>query len=277
MTRQKRYSAKTRPHTEDHHASSLHDQIAIPTFYSMSTTARSHAGFFYLAFYCFVALSSCFLVDGWRTSPLLAIWAVGAGVRWYLGDRQVASDSIIFGVLNVCLARDGLKAVTSRVWEEWYGSTVVGSTIVRFAIPLVLILIPARLRWETYRKSTEAKALPDGVAAWTLEYPKPRIFPCQTKHARMFPKRHAFEYSYLQCGFPIIPSGVTADGAEVGLGQDRRLGSWWLRIRAEDYLNRGDAALGFYGKLKKYLRSQVGSFEPFELSSMALLTVAACQ
>ncbi|KAF2832612.1 hypothetical protein CC86DRAFT_341260 [Ophiobolus disseminans] len=47
-----------------------------------------------------------------------------------------------------------------------------------------------------------------------------------------------------------------ADGTEVGLGEDRLLGCWWMRIKAEDYLERGNDALGFYGKLKKYLQSQ---------------------
>ncbi|KAF1848946.1 uncharacterized protein K460DRAFT_304585 [Cucurbitaria berberidis CBS 394.84] len=72
----------------------------------------------------------------------------------------------------------------------------------------------------------------------------------------MFPKRHAFKYSYLQCGFPIVPTSTTADGTDVSDGRDQELGSWWLRVRANDYLERGNGALGFYGKLKLYLREQ---------------------
>ncbi|KAL5121578.1 hypothetical protein ACEQ8H_000650 [Pleosporales sp. CAS-2024a] len=72
----------------------------------------------------------------------------------------------------------------------------------------------------------------------------------------MFPKRHAFEYSYLQCGFPITPAGTRADGTEVGGGVDVKLGRWWMRIRAEDYLTRGLGDIGFYEKLKLYLREQ---------------------
>ncbi|KAF3041303.1 hypothetical protein E8E12_004590 [Didymella heteroderae] len=70
----------------------------------------------------------------------------------------------------------------------------------------------------------------------------------------MFPKRHAFEYSYLQCGFPIIPGGVDADGHDVATGTDQELGSWWLRIRAVDYLMRGNGKAGFYGKLQTFMR-----------------------
>lgn len=225
----------------------------------MSTTTRGHAGLAVLVLGCFVALSSCYIVDGWRTSPPLAIWAAGAGMRWYLGDCQVATDSFIYGILNTFFAIDGLKAVASRQLEQWDSLTAVGSVFARFANPLILILIPLRSLWNVYNNKPVPKALPDGISAWTLPHPKGRIFRCQTKHARMFPKRHAFEYSYLQCGFPIVPAGVSTDGKEVGLGNDHQLGSWWLRVKAEDYLNRGDAALGFYGKLKKYLRSQVSS------------------
>ncbi|KAJ4399912.1 hypothetical protein N0V91_009080 [Didymella pomorum] len=72
----------------------------------------------------------------------------------------------------------------------------------------------------------------------------------------MFPKRHAFEYSYLQCGFPIIPGGVDVDGHDVATGTDQKLGSWWLRIRAVDYLTRGNGKAGFYGKLQTFMREQ---------------------
>ncbi|CAO2650143.1 Nn.00g014350.m01.CDS01 [Neocucurbitaria sp. VM-36] len=72
----------------------------------------------------------------------------------------------------------------------------------------------------------------------------------------MFPKRHAFGYSYLQCGYPIIPVATTAGGTDISDGRDREMGSWWLRVRADDYLERGNGALGFYGKLQMYLRDQ---------------------
>jgi hypothetical protein len=48
-----------------------------------------------------------------------------------------------------------------------------------------------------------------------------------------------------------------ADGTEIGCRHDLHLGSWWLEVRAEDYLSRGNSELGFYGKLKLFLTEQV--------------------
>ncbi|KAL1610074.1 hypothetical protein SLS60_001739 [Paraconiothyrium brasiliense] len=39
-------------------------------------------------------------------------------------------------------------------------------------------------------------------------------------------------------------------------GSDQILGRWWLQVRAGDYLTRGQADLGFYGKLKVFLREK---------------------
>jgi DUF1365 family protein len=105
-------------------------------------------------------------------------------------------------------------------------------------------------------EGTAESKLPEGTTEWTLPHPKPAILPCRTKHARIFPKRHAFDYSYLQCGFPIIPAGTTPEGINVGSDKDRRLGSWWLHIKADDYLSRGNGTLGFYGKLAMFMREQ---------------------
>ena len=233
----------------------------------MTTAIESRLGLSNFLLSCVYAVLPCFVVDGWRTSPLLAIWLAGTGLRWHLGDHQAATDCFIFAILNTYMARQGLKNTALRRWEELDMSVAAGwwFLLSRFAIPLALIALLARL--QSNRKSTETKGLPGGLTEWTLQYPKPKIFPCQTKHARMFPKRHSFEYSYLQCGFPIIPAGVTADGTEVGIGQDRQLGSWWLRVKAEDYLKRGNGALGFYGKLKLYLREQVCSFDSLTTST----------
>ncbi|KAL1792873.1 hypothetical protein ACET3X_009380 [Alternaria dauci] len=105
-------------------------------------------------------------------------------------------------------------------------------------------------------KNVTATQLDTNRSSSQIETPKPKIFPCKTTHARIFPKRHGFAYSYLQCGFPIVPSGMKNSGIESPGGKDQTLGSWWLRVRAEDYLERGDGASGFYGKLRTYLRAQ---------------------
>ncbi|KAH8723388.1 hypothetical protein GQ44DRAFT_656590 [Phaeosphaeriaceae sp. PMI808] len=217
----------------------------------MWTSERGHRGLFYFFSCCFISLSPFFVIDGWLLSPVLALWAIGLGVRWYLGDSQMMTDSIMFGAFSVYMARISLKNIVLGRSEGSDDSTA-GPTIFYFMTPLVLLMLLSQ--WHINRKSMGSKQLPDGASKWNLPYPKPRIFPCETKHARMFPKRHVFEYSYLQCGFPVIPVGVTVEGIDIGNGDDVQLGSWWLRIRAQDYLNRGNGALGFYGKLKLYLQ-----------------------
>lgn len=181
---------------------------------------------------------------GWRVTPLLGIWAGLAGARWYAGDGRVGVDCLLFGFLSVLSNWGALKEI---VVQEVDGK-LVGS--------VALVLAAVAYYLGNVRKS-DANSLADGISPCTLQFPKARIFPCSTKHARMFPKRHAFEYSYLQCGFPIVPAGVDEDGKGVGSRADVQLGSWWMRVRAEDYLNRGSGAHGFYMKLKSFLREQV--------------------
>lgn len=178
-------------------------------------------------------------------------------MRWHHGDRQMVTDSVLFGLWNMLLARADLNNAVSKKLEELDITLAAGSWILisRLAIPLALLAYFPR--WRAYRKSTESATLAEGESTWTSQYPKARIFPCQTKHARMFPKHHAFEYSYLQCGFPIVPAVIGADGVEVGGSNDVQLGRWWLRVKAADYLNRGNGELGFYNKLKLWLREQV--------------------
>ena len=223
----------------------------------MSTIPTGHEGLLRPLLCPLIASALCCVLDGWRISPLSAVWAAGAGVRWYFGDHQLATDSAIFGIINAYSARAGLKSIVVQTWENSDDFFVVGSwyLISRLALPLVAIGLLAR--WQRSLQDTTSQLLPNGFTEWTLPHPKPRIFPCSTKHARMFPKRHSFEYSYLQCGFPIIPTAVSSEGTEVGLGEDSFLGKWWLRVKAEDYLERGSGTLGFYGKLRLYLRAQV--------------------
>lgn len=220
----------------------------------MSTTRRGHVGLFKFLACSLFAIASCCVGDRSRVSPLLAVWAVGTGLRWYFDDHQLALDNVIFGIADFYAEREGLKRVVTQRWDA-SSLSIVARLIVPLAVPLIAIGL--FVRWHTPGKDIESRILPECCTEWALPYPKARIFPCQTKHARMFPKRHSFEYSYLQCGFPIVPAGVTSDGTEIGLGKDISLGSWWLRVRAEDYLERGNGALGFYGKLQIYLRAQV--------------------
>jgi hypothetical protein len=228
----------------------------------MRTSSRDPVGpLLSFVFFCFAALAPRAVIDGWRTAPLLVIWAAGAAKRWRDGDRQVVNDCVVFGIWNVILAKAELNNAVYQKLEKLDMTVAAGLwfLIARLGIPLALLAYFPR--WRAYRNPTEdaktqAEVL-EGLSPWPLKYPKARIFPCQTKHARMFPKRHAFEYSYLQCGFPIIPDGVNPDGLDTNVGSDVQLGCWWLRVKAEDYLNRGSGGLGFYNKLKLYLREHV--------------------
>ena len=149
------------------------------------------------------------------------------------------------------LIREPLTIFLRKSWDVSVGSSMVVLALV--AVPLATLGLRSR---RTSSNDTRADDLPKNLSKWALQYPKTRIFPCETKHARMFPKRHAFEYSYLQCGFPVIPGGVTSDGRDVATGTDQELGSWWLRVRAADYLSRGNGKAGFYGKLQTFMREQ---------------------
>ena len=187
-------------------------------------------------------------------STSFATWALGAGIRELFGDRQLTTDCWTFGIIAAWLARQELKDFLQKSWDA--PGTIVGSSMMVLAlvtVPLALLGSRSRHKSDHY---TNLIDLPQDISKWTLQHPKAKIFPCETKHARMFPKRHAFEYSYLQCGFPIIPGGVTSDGRNVATGADQELGSWWLRIRAVDYLSRGNGKAGFYGKLQTFMREQ---------------------
>ncbi|KAH7093756.1 hypothetical protein FB567DRAFT_180333 [Paraphoma chrysanthemicola] len=218
----------------------------------MPTAVRGQSGRFSTLLYCFLALSPSLVAIGLPAAPRLAPWLLGAIVRWYFGDRRLVLDCALFGGLTAYLARVGLREALTRVLEGCNQSHMEGLwfPVFGFGIPFALL---TRVWWQYANTQGPKQQRHEGSIKWELDYPKPRIFPCQTKHARLFPQRHAFDYSYLQVGFPVIPAGLTADGEAFGDGSDRRLGSWWLRIHADDYLGRGDGDAGFYGKLKQYL------------------------
>ena len=183
-----------------------------------------------------------------------ATWALGAGIRKSFGDRQLATDFWVFGVIAAWLAREQLIHFLQKSRDV--SGVTLGSSMVALALITVPLAALGLRSWCNSGDDTDVDEIPKDISKWTLQHPKAKIFPCETKHARMFPKRHAFEYSYLQCGFPIIPGGVTSDGRDVSTGVDQELGSWWLRIRAIDYLTRGNGKIGFYGKLQTFLREQ---------------------
>jgi hypothetical protein len=229
--------------------------------------------------YLLLSVIPCAIVHGWSGWPIIAIWVVCAGARMRQQDRTVGTDCVIFGIVNtLVLKRELLQAVRKR-WDAWYG---IG-WIEGMSFPVILsgavagavlgVLVQRRYGSKASVASISGELL-EGTERWVLDHPKSWIFPCRTTHARMFPKRHAFGYSYLLCGFPVVPAATTSDGADVGDGMDRVMGRWWLKVRAEDYLARGNGALGFYGKLKAYMREQVCISDIYLLG--IVLTKAGC-
>ncbi len=79
----------------------------------------------------------------------------------------------------------------------------------------------------------------------------PLLIPSRTTHARMFPEKHAFSYSYLFVGIPIGMTGKVGSALSVD-SQERN----WFHVRSADHLSRGGAKLDLAGKLKRYLHTQ---------------------
>lgn len=177
------------------------------------------------------------------------VWVAGAVARLALEDGGVKTDVLGFLVGGgVIWRREVLEMLGSRWGATWF----LGG------LPLIALALRDRENGDgVERDDGLADGLDEEVEEWKVECPRPWIFPCRTRHTRMFPKRHAFGYSYLLCGFPVVPAGVTKHGVGIGDGKDRTKGSRWLRIRAEDYLARGCGAFGFFGKLKVFMREQV--------------------
>ncbi|RMZ67536.1 dna-binding wrky domain-containing [Pyrenophora seminiperda CCB06] len=227
-------------------------------------SAHSHRDLGALAFGCAPAMVLPWAIaGGWPVWPLLAIWIGGYGLRWRNGDGRLTTDCTILGVCYAWLERGELVAIVPKSWNYTMGvlngaeelSMARIATTVAVALTLSAAIYPWPRKMSTMDPRLEEN---EGKYHWRsgVEVPKARIFPCETKHARIFPKRHAFAYSYLQCGYPIIPTEHRHNGMVRFSGTDRSLGRWWLRVRAEDYLARGNDEHGFYWKLKTYLQEQ---------------------
>lgn len=103
------------------------------------------------------------------------------------------------------------------------------------------------------------------------EFPvKPLLFPCQTSHVRIFPKKHGFSYSYLLVGIPVGWNGnfggmISAEEEENRPWYLRwfslKPGMAWWTVNSDHYLGRGHEKDGLAGKLREYLESQVSTTE----------------
>ncbi|KAF1972770.1 hypothetical protein BU23DRAFT_508106 [Bimuria novae-zelandiae CBS 107.79] len=197
----------------------------------------------------------CAIAFGRSAWPFYATWAVLGGVRVRCGDRKVLSDCVLFAVLAVWALRESIVGAIIKRSDKLVNDRQ------SLAIGVLTAVVALAASWHVlgksnYDRKAHTEQLPAGTSPWTMEHPRPFIIPCRTTHTRIFPKKHSFGYDYLLCGFPIVPCGTSPDGVDLIDGSDMVLGRWWLRIYAEDYLTRGQASLGFYGKLKVFLREK---------------------
>lgn len=115
------------------------------------------------------------------------------------------------------------------------------------------------------------------------EFPvKPLLFPCQTSHVRMFPKKHGFSYSYLMVGIPVGWNGNAGGMISSEEEKDSWYSRWfslkpgqaWWTVNSDQYLGRGHAEDGLAGKLREYLHSQVCTvYLDFEIVAKILRTL----
>lgn len=98
------------------------------------------------------------------------------------------------------------------------------------------------------------------------QYLAPKFFECRTTHARLFPKKHSFSYSYLLVGVPIGWRGATIPvlSSDVPASHGSTTSSkTWFSVHAEDYLERGFHVDGLAGKLRDYLTTQNASMDDY--------------
>lgn len=97
----------------------------------------------------------------------------------------------------------------------------------------------------------------------TENHPRPLLFPGQTTHTRLFPKKHSFSYSYLLVGIPVgwrsqVNTFVSADLQSKPVDRSHNHKAWF-HVNAEDHLERGGHVDGLRGKLDDFLEAQVRS------------------
>lgn len=113
----------------------------------------------------------------------------------------------------------------------------------------------------------------DSTQPATTECGRPLLLKCETTHRRVFPKKHAFTYSYLVAGIPVSWKGQAGGmlSAEVPptphplakLAPRGAKQMTWFQVSPEDHLDRGGANMGLRDKLDAYLRSEVSREQRF--------------
>lgn len=224
----------------------------------MSYLSEGHRGLLMSLIVCCAAVLPFLVTHGWPEWTVGLVWIFWGGVRAWKGDDGVWTDCAIFFLLN-------LKEFGLRLWnsleEEVVGFGTSDSRPHIITLVTTLSLAAIALSFPHGPRIVKGDMeIPDALReTWTkfdIEHPDPCLFPCRTTHARIFPKRHAFGYTYLLYGIPITPEFLTADGIGFRWNADSKMGNWWMQVRAEDHLERGLGSAGFYTKLKLSLRER---------------------
>ncbi|KAI0152934.1 hypothetical protein GGR57DRAFT_492632 [Xylariaceae sp. FL1272] len=183
---------------------------------------------------------------------MISLWLLrSAGLIYYVCIGNF-TDVVIFIALSVWkigLGRLSLLA-TDYVW-------ITTQTVVIAALWLTL------LRSARDRSSQAVSLRQTGIG-------RPLLFPCETTHTRLCPKKHSFTYSYLMVGIPVGWTGVAGGMISVDELSENRKG--WYTINAADYLARGNGHLGLRRKLDQFLTTQ--AIDPLEYPFAYLVTAA---
>jgi hypothetical protein len=214
---------------------------------------------------CYCCLLVSLIVLEWYAWPFVVLWTVCGVRRCHYYDHRIGQDSFIFATINAFLHRGKLLKLSNTIWKtEASLESTAKPTLVTFVrvAAFTILLGTGFWRLRQYRASRENRnsGFPFPLTFTKITLPshaKPLIFPCRTTHARVFPTKHAFGYSYLLYGIPIVPKFISPDGTRYGVLNDSKKGNWWLQVRAEDYLERGYGEIGFFEKLKMTLKAHV--------------------
>lgn len=166
-------------------------------------------------------------------------YATLAALSYLLGFNSRHAKQLLFGL-----------TVGFQVYPDYTKAQLFKFLPVYLQYALVAFTIFQLARW---------LLVPSNTFPWTGPG-KVLLFPALTTHARLFPNRHSFDYSYLVVGIPVGWEGIS--GGLVSSSSEKQ--SWlslsrrgWYHVDPEDYLDRGNRNLGLRGKLDAYLRSQV--------------------
>ncbi|KAJ2901470.1 uncharacterized protein MKZ38_001811 [Zalerion maritima] len=198
-------------------------------------------------------------------------WALSAPVFLYyilqidFKGLLLLAFCLIFRNRSELLASYRLRSLTNPLAGNHDNIQHILGTTLGFVLVMLLTSAPTLYRF--YRTLSRNECLPkwDGLAG-------PLIFPCKTIHARMFPQKHGFTYSYLMVGIPVEWEGNSAGMISAGMEKRPNFKKGLYNIDPGGYLERGSREIGLRGKLDNYLRTQ--NVEPSAYPYAYLVTAA---